>query len=55
MVNGESEARSYDERTRFNIDRAPNESIRSWILKALKMKRKLKKYPQNDIMRFFNG
>ena len=45
MANGESEARRYFERTRLNIDRAPNDSIRSWILRALKMKRKLKKYP----------
>ena len=27
MENGENEARSYVERTRINIDQAPNESI----------------------------
>ena len=46
MLNGESEARRNVERTRLNIDRAPNGSIRFWTLGALKMKRKLKKYPQ---------
>ena len=45
MLNGESEARSNVERTRLNIDQAPNESIRSWTIGALKMKRKLRKHP----------
>ena len=45
MMNGESEARRHAERTKFEIDRAQNETIRSWILGALKMKRKLKKHP----------
>ena len=55
MLNGESEARRHVERTRLNIDRAPNEHVRSWMLEALKMKKKLKKHPQNYIRRFFNG
>ena len=42
MENGESEARRCVERTKLDIHRAPNESIRSWILGTLKMKRKLK-------------
>ena len=54
MANGEIEARRYVERTKLNIDRALNESIRSWTLGALKIKRKLKKYLQNDITIFFN-
>ena len=55
MLNGESEERRNVERTRLNVNRFPNESIRSWTLGALKMKRKLKKHPQNDIRRVFNG
>ena len=55
MLNGESEVRRHVERNRLNVDRSPNESIRSWTLGALKMKRKLKKHPQNDIRRFFHG
>ena len=54
-MNGESEVRRYAERTKLEIDRAQNETIRSWILGALKMKRKLKKNPQADIRRFFDG
>ena len=49
MMNGESEARRHTGRTKLDIDRAHNESIRSWMLGALKMKRKLKKYPQDGI------
>ena len=45
MLNGESEERRWVERTKLNIDRAPNESFRSWMLGALKNKRKLKKHP----------
>ena len=55
MLNGESESRRHVERTKLDIDRAPNESIRSWMLEALKMKMKLKKHPQNDVRRVFNG
>ena len=55
MLNGESEARWYVERTRLSIDRAPNESIRSWKLEALKMKSNLKKHPPNDIIWVFKG
>ena len=55
MLNNESEAGRCIERTRLNIDRAPNESIRSWILRVLKMKRKIKKCPQNYNMRFLMG
>ena len=45
MTNGESKARRCIERTKLDIDRALNESFRSWILGVLKMKRKLKKQP----------
>ena len=31
-MNGESEARRHVERTKLDTDRAPNESIRSWML-----------------------
>ena len=54
MMNGESEARRHVERTKLDIDRAQNENVRSRMLGALKMKRKLKKHPQADI-RIFNG
>ena len=52
METGEIEARSHVERTRLDKNRPPTESIRSWMLGALKMKRKLKECTQNDI-RFF--
>ena len=55
MENVEIETIRYAEKTKLDINRSTNESIRSWILGALKMKRKLKEYPQNDIRRFFNG
>ena len=45
----------HTERTRLDVNRSPNESIRSWTLGALKMTRKLKKHPKNDIQRYFNG
>ena len=55
MINGEREARRFFERTKLDIDRAPNESIRSWMLGALKLKRKPKKHPQDAIRRFSMG
>ena len=45
MMNGESEARMHVERTKLEDDRAQNENIRSWMLGALKMKRRIKKCP----------
>ena len=45
MSNGESEARRCVERTIIDTDRSTNESIRSYSLGALKMKRKLKNIP----------
>ena len=55
MENGEIEARRHALRTRIDANRSPNESIRPWILGALKMTRKLKEHPQKDIWRYFNG
>ena len=55
MENGEIEARRHAERTRLDMNRLTNEHIRSWLLGALKMKRKLKEHPQNEIRSFFNG
>ena len=55
MLNGDSEERRHVERTRLDVDRSSNESIRSRTLGALKMKRKFKKYLQNDIRRFSMG
>ena len=52
MMNGESEATRHVERTKLDIDQDQNESIRSWTLGALKMKRKLKKHPQADVRTF---
>ena len=45
MMNGEREGRRFAESTKLEIDQDPNENIRSWILGALKIKRKLKKCP----------
>ena len=42
MINGESESRRHVEIKKMEIDRAPNECVRFWMLGALKMKRKLK-------------
>ena len=36
MMNGESEERRHVERTKLDTDRAPNESIRSWMLGQFK-------------------
>ena len=45
MLNGESESRRNVERTRLNVDRASNDSIRSCVPGVLNMKMKLKKHP----------
>ena len=55
MKNGECDARTCAKRTKLDVDRVQNEIIRAWMLGALKMKRKLKKCPQSDIRRGFNG
>ena len=55
ILTSESKEISYVEITILNIDPAPNESIRSWALGALKMKRKFNKHPQNDIRGFSMG
>ena len=52
MENGESEERRHSERTRLDMNRQTNESIRFLMIGALKIKRKLKEHPQNEI-RFF--
>ena len=52
IANAESKAIMHFEGTKLYIDRVSNESIRCWILGALKIKRKLKNHPQNDISRF---
>ena len=54
MINGESEDRRYVERNKLEIDRAPNESIRCWILGELKMNRKLKN-TRKMTLEGFNG
>ena len=38
----------------FGVLKEINNNV-SWILGALKMKRKLKEHPQKDIRRLFNG
>ena len=52
MMSGESEARRRAERTKLGIDRDQNKTIRSWIIRVLKIKRKPKKYLQADIRIF---
>ena len=54
-TNGEREARSHAERTKLGIGRAQNETSRSWMFGSLQMKRKVKKNPQAEIGRGFNG
>ena len=53
MMSGDSEERRNVERAKLDVNRAQNQNIRSRILGSLKMKVKLKKYPQADIRRFF--
>ena len=45
MENGDIAARRHAERARLDTSRSPNESVRSWMLRALKMTKKLKEYP----------
>ena len=47
MLNGESESRRWIERTKFDVNGATNVSIRFWMRGVLKIKRNLKKHPQN--------
>ena len=54
-MNGEIEARRHVERTNLDDDRCKNETIRSWILRALKLKWKLKKTPYANIRKNLNG
>ena len=55
MINGERDARRHAERTKLDIDREQNENIISRMLEELNNNRKIKKYSQTDIRRFFNG
>ena len=54
MENGYMSARRYAERTKLDASVSSNESIRFWMLGALKMMKKLKEHPQDDIRRHFN-
>ena len=47
-------ARRHAERTKLDANVSSNDSIISWILGALKMMKKLKEHPQDDIWRYFN-
>ena len=54
MENGYVSVRRHVERTKLDASVASNDSIRSWILGALKVIKKLKELPQDDIRRCFN-
>ena len=55
MKNEVSDERKYVENTESDLDRSNNEKIKAWMLGTIKMKSKLKKCPQFEIRRFFNG
>ena len=45
MKNRESDERKYAERTELDLHQSDNETIAYWKLGAIKIKKKLKKYP----------
>ena len=48
MTNVDSEERRHVESTKLDVDRAQTDNVRSLLLRALKMKWKLKKRHQDD-------
>ena len=54
MENGDMSARRHAERTKLDASVSSNESIRSSMIGVLKMIKKLKDHPQDDIWQYFN-
>ena len=55
MENREIDERKHSYRTKLDLSRTNNEIIKSWMLRDLKMRKRINKTPISDIRIFLGG
>lgn len=52
---GVYDERAYLERTKLDLIRVMNDTMKAWIIGALKIEKKINNHPHTDIRRFFGS